>query len=246
MSREHENSDTWRRRSSSTEAVNETTSLLPQATEPSLYRTLSVRPAKTVQTQMLTDGYQRISQQEPLPTDDADVDLAKEVKANGTGTSAGVYATISVLLLGVFISQTDQSLVLATYGKVASDFDDFDSGSWLMTAYIAAQCVAQPLYGKLSDIYGRKSCLQASYLLFAIGTAGAALGRSMGEVIAGRAIQGAGGAGMVSMVSIIITDLVPIHEVASLRSYVNVCQTTGRSCGGVIGGFLTQTLGWRW
>lgn len=194
----------------------------------------------------VTNQRQRISEQEPLPSDDADVELAKDDKANGSGTSADVYATLSVLLLGVFISQTDQSLVLATYGRVASDFDDFDSGSWLMSAYILAQCVAQPLYGKLSDIYGRKSCLQASYVLFTIGTAGAGFGRSMGEVIASRAIQGAGGAGMVSMVSIIITDLVPIHEVASLRSYVNVLQTTGRSCGGVIGGFLTQTLGWRW
>jgi MFS family permease len=68
----------------------------------------------------------------------------------------------------------------------------------------------------------------------------------MGQVVASRAFQGAGGAGMVSMVSVVITDLVPIHEVALLRSYVNILQTTGRSCGGVIGGLLTQALGWRW
>ena len=67
----------------------------------------------------------------------------------------------------------------------------------------------------------------------------------MGQVIAGRAIQGAGGAGMVSLVSIIITDLVPLNEVATLWSYVNILQTTGRSCGGFLGGLLTQTLGWR-
>lgn len=146
----------------------------------------------------------------------------------------------------MFVSQTDQSLVLATYGKVSSEFNDLDSGSWLISAYILAQCVAQPLYGKLSDIYGRKSCLQASYVLFALGTAGAGLGRSMGEVIASRAVQGMGAAGMVSMVSIIITDLVPVHEVATLRSYVNILSTTGRSCGGVVGGLLTQTFGWRW
>ncbi|KAK4540745.1 hypothetical protein LTR36_008960 [Oleoguttula mirabilis] len=211
------------------EEPDETTSLLPQASESRLCKTLS-----------------RVREQESLPVDNADAELAKDDKAKDPGTSTDVYATISVLLLGVFISQTDQSLVLATYGKIASDFDDFSSGSWLMSAYMLAQCVAQPLYGKLSDIYGRKSCLQASYALFAIGTAGSGFGQSMGAVIAARAIQGAGGAGMVSMVSIIITDLVPMHEVASLRSYVNVLQTTGRSCGGVIGGFLTQTLGWRW
>jgi MFS family permease len=115
-----------------------------------------------------------------------------------------------------------------------------------MSAYILAQCVAQPLYGKMADIYGRKACLQASYVLFVIGTMGSGLGRSMGQVILGRVIQGAGGAGMVSMVSIVVTDLVPLREVASLWSYVNVLQTTGRSCGGFLGGWLTQTLGWRW
>ena len=158
----------------------------------------------------------------------------------------GVYTTLSIMLLGVFISQTDQSFVLATYGAVSSEFNDLDSGSWLVSAYVLAQCVAQPLYGKMSDIYGRKSCLQAAYLLFALGTAMSGLGRSMGEVIAGRAVQGAGGAGIVSMVSIIITDLVPMQDVARLWSYVNILQTTGRSCGGFLGGLLTQGLGWRW
>ncbi len=160
--------------------------------------------------------------------------------------AAGVYTTLSVLLLGVFISQADQSFVFATYGAVSSEFNDLSSGTWLMSAYILAQCVAQPLYGKMADIYGRKACLQTSYLLFVVGTTASGLGRSLGEVIVGRAVQGAGGTGMVSMVSIVITDLVPLSEVATLWSYVNILQTTGRSCGGFLGGLLTQTLGWRW
>ncbi|KAF2164435.1 hypothetical protein M409DRAFT_67928 [Zasmidium cellare ATCC 36951] len=157
-----------------------------------------------------------------------------------------VYATISVLLLGVFISNIDSSLILATYGQISSEFNDFDSGSWLISGFVLASCVVQPLYGKLSDIYGRKVCLQTSYILFTLGNVGLWFGQTMGQVIAARVVQGAGAAGMTSMVSIIITDLVPIHEVASIRSYVNVLQTTGRSCGGVVGGALTQALGWRW
>lgn len=146
----------------------------------------------------------------------------------------------------MFVSQLDQSLVLATYGQVASDFGELDLGSWIMSSYILAQCAVQPLYGKLSDIYSRKSCLLCAYVLFAIGTAGVGQSRSMIEVIVWRAVQGLGGAGMTSMVSIIITDIFPKHEIATMRSYVNVLQTTGRSCGGVIGGFLTQVVGWRW
>ncbi|KAI4698421.1 hypothetical protein J4E81_005644 [Alternaria sp. BMP 2799] len=154
--------------------------------------------------------------------------------------------TISILLIGVFISQADTSLVLATYGKISSEFHDLESGSWLLSSYMLAMCISQPLFGKLSDIFGRKSCLQVAYVLFAIGTLGSGLGRSMAQIIAARTIQGAGGAGMVCMVSILLTDLLPFHEVALYRSYVNVVQTVGRSCGGVIGGFLASTIGWRW
>ncbi|KAK3722453.1 hypothetical protein LTR37_002445 [Vermiconidia calcicola] len=199
--------------------------LLPGGLEPTLYKTISHASEHA---------------KPPIDEETAFQSTTPEPKA------AGVYTTLSVLLLGVFISQTDQSFVIATYGVVSSEFDDQGSGSWLMSAYMLAQCVAQPLYGKMADIYGRKACLQASYVLFAVGTTISGLGQSMGQVIVGRAIQGAGGAGMVSMVSIVITDLVPLREVATLWSYTNILQTTGRSCGGFLGGLLTQTLGWRW
>ena len=87
----------------------------------------------------------------------------------------------------------------------------------------------------------------------------------MTQIILGRVTQGFGGAGMVSMVSILLTgtlcpshlcveeselilssDIVPLRDVAAYRSYVNVVQTVGRSCGGSIGGYLAQVIGWRW
>lgn len=68
----------------------------------------------------------------------------------------------------------------------------------------------------------------------------------MFQLIAARAVQGCGSAGIVGVVAILLTDLVPVHEVALYRSYVNVIQTIGRSCGGAIGGYLMQMIGWRW
>lgn len=156
------------------------------------------------------------------------------------------WATISVLLLGVVSSNAVASLVLATYATVSSDFDDLDSGSWLLSAYTLTMCATQPLYGKLSDIYGRKPLLLTAYAVFALGNLGAGLSRSLGEVIAWRAIQGVGGAGMASLVAIIIADIVPANEVATFRGYVNISQIIGRSFGGVVGGWLTQLIGWRW
>jgi hypothetical protein len=85
-------------------------------------------------------------------------------------TSRGVLAIISLLLIGVFISNADGTLVLATYGTISSEFDAFGQGSWLTTSYALATCAVQPIVGKLSDIYGRKGVLLASYGLFAIGS----------------------------------------------------------------------------
>ncbi|CAG9945275.1 unnamed protein product [Clonostachys rosea f. rosea IK726] len=148
--------------------------------------------------------------------------------------------------LGVFISQADATLVLATYGTIASEFNDLQNGSWLISSYMLAMCTAQPLYGKLSDIFGRKNMLQVSYGLFALGSLLCGFGQSILQLVMARSIQGLGGAGMVCLVSIIITDLVPLREVATYRSYVNIIQTMGRSSGGAIGGFLAQAIGWRW
>ncbi|KAF2663697.1 MFS general substrate transporter [Microthyrium microscopicum] len=157
-----------------------------------------------------------------------------------------IFAVLSVLLVGIFISQADGTLLLATIGSISSEFNDLETSGWLITSFGLAQCVTQPLYGKLSDIFGRKAVLQVAYLLFAVGGVISGLGQSMAQVIIGRVIQGSGGAGMVVLVSVLITDLVPLREVASYRSYVNIVQTLGRSCGGPIGGALAQTIGWRW
>ncbi|KAI5247374.1 MFS general substrate transporter [Aureobasidium subglaciale] len=162
-----------------------------------------------------------------------------------------VFGIISVLLIGVFVSQADTTLVFATYAHITSEFirlggGSWIDGSWIVTSFGLATCATQPMYGRLSQIFGRKPILQISYTLFLVGTAIAGIARNMEQMIVGRVIQGAGSAGMVSMVSILLTDLVPLHEVAAYRSYVNVFSTVGRSCGGLIGGFLSQTIGWRW
>lgn len=83
-------------------------------------------------------------------------------------------------------------------------------------------------------------------MFFAVGSFIGSVGKVYWQVLAGRAISGIGGAGMTAPVSIIIADMVPVRDVASWRSYVNIAATTGRSLGGPVGGWLTDTIGWRW
>jgi MFS family permease len=172
------------------------------------------------------------------------------LEASSAGTSdaesISIGRIVCVLLLGSFISNADGSLLYATHPIIASEFNALHDSSWLIASFALAQAVTQPLYGKLSDIFGRKMMLFLAYTLFATGMALTGTGQSMLVLIIGRVVSGAGSSGMTSLVSILITDLVPLRDVATWRSYVNIIATTGRSVGGPLGGWMADTVGWRW
>ncbi|KAI1872974.1 uncharacterized protein JN550_003848 [Neoarthrinium moseri] len=159
-------------------------------------------------------------------------------------SNAFIARTVVALFIGVFTANADGSLVMATHPVIGSEFNDLENSSWLFIGFMLAGCATQSLYGKLSDIFGRKSLLLICYSLFAIGCALVGAGQTMWQVIIGRVISGSGGAGMTVLVALIIT--APLREVASWQSYLNIIATTGRSLGGPVGGWLTDTIGWRW
>ncbi|KPI41291.1 Vacuolar membrane amino acid uptake transporter fnx2 [Cyphellophora attinorum] len=171
---------------------------------------------------------------------------SSEDSGSSKPSTFSIWATVPILLLGVFVANADGSLVIASSQHIASEFEQLSQASWLVTSYVLAQCAAQPLYGKLSDIYGRKANLVTAYVFFALGLFLCGIGSAYWHVIAGRVVSGVGGAGMTALVSIIIADLVPVRNVAAWRSFVNVAATVGRALGGPVGGWLTDTIGWRW
>ncbi|KAL3434366.1 major facilitator superfamily domain-containing protein [Aspergillus tetrazonus] len=159
-------------------------------------------------------------------------------------TSVG--SIIAVLLLGECISNADSTLVMAATAHISSEFNRLQGAAWLSTGYTLGVCAAQPMYGKLSDIYGRKPLLLWSYFFLALGCVVCGLATDMWIVIVGRALSGIGGAGVMTMSAIIITDIVAKREIATWRAVVNLSMTLGRSLGGPVGGVLTDTIGWRW
>ncbi|KAL2264168.1 hypothetical protein VTK26DRAFT_1286 [Humicola hyalothermophila] len=168
-----------------------------------------------------------------------------EVEETGAARSH-VARIIFTLLIGIFVAHADGSILLATHSTIASEFNDLGNSSWLITSFALAGAATQTLYGKLSDIYGRKSLVLIAYAVFMIGCAIVGMGQTMWQVILGRIISGAGASGMTALVSILITDLFPIREVAQWRAYVNLVATIGRSIGGPLGGWLVDVIGWRW
>ncbi|KAF5572410.1 multidrug resistance [Fusarium pseudoanthophilum] len=179
----------------------------------------------------------------PPEVSDVERNSADEPK---TYSHAFIARVVVALLIGIFTSNADGSLVLATHPVIASEFGKLQDSSWLFISFMLASAASQTIYGKLSDIFGRKTILIFCYGLFAVGCALVGAGQSMWQVILGRVISGSGGAGMTTMASVIITELAPLREVASWQSYMNVIATVGRSIGGPLGGFLADTIGWRW
>jgi MFS family permease len=150
------------------------------------------------------------------------------------------------LAIGVFLAAADQTIIVSSYGRIGSDLDALSKTSWIATAYFLTVTSIQPLYGKMSDIFGRKACLLFAYTTFGIGCLFCGLARNINELIAARAFAGIGGGGMTTVVSILLGDIVTLRERGTWQGYVNIVYATGAGCGAPLGGLLADSLGWRW
>ncbi|EAA30567.2 MFS general substrate transporter [Neurospora crassa] len=183
----------------------------------------------------------------PVPEGDEEQSLGSdETESLKQSAHVNVIKIISVMLLGIFVAQTDTSILMATHAIIASEFKALKDSSWLIISFSLAGAATQTLYGKLSDIYGRKRMVIIAYTMFMVGCAIVGMGQTMSQVVLGRIVSGAGASGMSALVSVLITDLLPLREVAQWRAYVNLVATLGRSIGGSLGGCLADVVGWRW
>ncbi|KAF2032176.1 MFS general substrate transporter [Setomelanomma holmii] len=150
------------------------------------------------------------------------------------------------IAIGVFLAAADQTLVVSTYGTIGTDLHALSSTSWIATGYFLTLSAFQPVYGKLSDIFGRKECLLFGYLIFGIGSTFCGLARTMGELIAARAFAGIGGGGMTVCVSVLLSDVVSLRERGQWQGYINIIYAAGAATGAPLGGLLADSIGWRW
>jgi predicted MFS family arabinose efflux permease len=135
---------------------------------------------------------------------------------------------------------------VSTYGIIGTDLHSLSSTSWIATGYFLTLTAFQPVYGRLSDIFGRKQCLLFAYLIFGIGSTACGLARNMGELIAARAFAGIGGGGMTVCVSILMSDVVSLRDRGTWQGYINLVYASGAAAGAPLGGLLADSIGWRW
>ncbi|KAF2454279.1 major facilitator superfamily protein [Lineolata rhizophorae] len=153
---------------------------------------------------------------------------------------------VPALAIGVFLAAADQTIIVSSYGKIGTDLKALNKTSWIATAYFLTLTSFQPLYGKLSDIFSRKACLLFAYLVFGTGCLFCGLARNIGELIAARAFAGLGGGGMTTVVSILLSDVVPLRERGTWQGYINIVYAAGSGAGAPLGGILADSISWRW
>ncbi|KAK8238015.1 vacuolar basic amino acid transporter 2 [Phyllosticta capitalensis] len=153
---------------------------------------------------------------------------------------------LPAVAVGIFLAAADQTIIVSSYGRIGSDLGALNNTSWIATAYFLTLTSFQPLYGKLSDIFGRKSCLLFAYVVFGIGCLFCGLARTMNELVIARAFAGIGGGGMTTVVSIMMSDIVTLRERGKWQGYINIVFATGASTGAPLGGILADSIGWRW
>ena len=179
--------------------------------------------------------------------------LNEETADDAGGMTHREIMTILVgLMMAMFLAALDQTVVGTAIRTIADDLNGFSLQVWATTAFLITSTISTPLYGKLSDMYGRKFFILFAISIFIVGSMLCGLSRSMYELAAFRALQGIGAGGLFSLALAIIGDIVPPRERAKNQGYFLAVFGTSSVLGPVLGGFFAGTpeifgiAGWRW
>ncbi len=150
------------------------------------------------------------------------------------------------LMSGMLLSALDQSIVGTALPRIVSDLGGLNHLAWVVTAYLLTSTASTPLWGKISDLYGRRLIFQITIVIFLIGSALCGLATSMPQLIIFRAIQGIGGGGLMAIAFAIIGDVIPARERGRYTGYFGAVWGFASLAGPLLGGWITDNLSWRW
>lgn len=157
-----------------------------------------------------------------------------------------ILVVIVGLLAGMLLAALDQSIVNVALPQIVSDLGGLNHLSWVVTAYLLTSTAVTPLWGKVSDLYGRRIIFQLAITIFIIGSALCGLAQDLPQLIAFRALQGIGGGGLFSIAFAIVGDIIPSRDRGRYQGYFGAVFGLSSVAGPLLGGYLTDAINWRW
>lgn len=157
-----------------------------------------------------------------------------------------IAAIFAGLLLAMFVSSLSETVTATALPTIVGELGGVEHMQWVTTAYILACCIMMPIYGKLGDMLGRKYLLIGALGIFIAGSATCGLAQNMGALIAGRAIEGLGGGGLIILSQATIADVIPPRQRGKYLGVIGSVFAASTVIGPLLGGWFVQVTGWRW
>ncbi len=157
---------------------------------------------------------------------------------------AAVRSIVAGIMLAMFLSALEQTIVAPALPAIGKSLSDIDDLSWVVTAYLLAATATTPLFGKLSDIYGRRTILLLAIGIFIVGSVACALAPTFWLLVLGRGLQGIGGGGLLPIAQTIIADMLSPRERPVIQGRTSIMFMSASILGPVIGGLITDHLHW--
>src|SRR4051794_38391891 len=179
-----------------------------------------------------------------IPAEVIDLDDAPPIAPHAPLTAREVHTILISLMLTMFLAALDQTIVATALPTIGRQFHDVSSLSWVITAYLLASTAVAPVFGTLSDIYGRRAMIIAAMSLFIAGSVLCAVAPDMPMLIVARGLQGLGGGGILPIVQTVISDIVTPRERGQYQAYFSGVWTAAGIGGPIIGGGFAEHLHW--